>query len=55
MEKLGVIREDITPTEELSEKTAFECDNPETGEETIIERSEKKLDKEALINSIQQQ
>jgi hypothetical protein len=52
MQKLGIIREDVTPTEESSEKVAFECDDQEMGEESIISRSEKKLDKEALINSI---
>jgi hypothetical protein len=52
MQKLGIIREDVTPTEESSEKVAFECDDQETGEESIISRSEKKLDKEALIDSI---
>lgn len=54
MQKLGVIREDITPTKEGVDKTAFECDNSETGEETIIARSEKKLDKEKLVDNIQQ-
>ena len=52
MQKLGIIREDVTPTEETSKKVAFECDYQETGEESIISRSEKKLDKEALIDSI---
>jgi hypothetical protein len=48
MQKLGIIREDISPVEETSnDKVAFECDNVYTGEASMIERSEDKIDKGA--------
>ena len=43
MEKLGIIREDVTPTESR-DKTAFECDNEETGEAALVKRAEEGLE-----------
>lgn len=41
MEKLGIIREDVTPVEESqNDKVAFECDNDLTGEAAMIDRTE---------------
>lgn len=60
MQKLGIIREDISPVEETpNDKVAFECDNVNTGEASMIERSEDRIDKgshklESLLSKPQQ-
>lgn len=45
MEKLGIIREDITPTENIvTGKVAFECDNETTGEAALVKRAEDEIE-----------
>lgn len=52
MKKLGIVREDITPTEEIegSDKIAFECDNEKQGQSGMIDRAFKKIDKPTCSN-----
>ena len=46
MEKLAIIREDITPTEEKNGDLKFQCDNKKTGEAALVKKAQEKLDQE---------
>jgi len=51
VEKLGIIREDVTPMENVSTEPKFLCDNKETGETELIKKAEESLEGKHLKNA----
>jgi hypothetical protein len=51
MDKLGIVREDVTPQEIDNGVTVFECDNKENGESTLIKKAEEIIENESKLGT----
>jgi hypothetical protein len=51
MNKLGIVREDVTPHETDNGVTTFECDNKEKGESTLIKKAEEIIESESKLGT----
>jgi hypothetical protein len=51
MNKLGIVREDVTPHETDNGVTTFECDNKEKGESTLFKKAEEIIESESKLGT----